>query len=144
MRLITLLLLSINLVAYSANCEQLDGLSFLTEQYPPYNYEHDSEIKGIAVDILRAIQKRSSTPSKDVSIKVQPWPRAYRTTLIKPATVLFSTTRTPLREEIFQWAGPISKTRIVVLAKKSKNISISHTMALAQYRIGVIRDDVGE
>ncbi|NOH79656.1 amino acid ABC transporter substrate-binding protein [Vibrio sp. RE86] len=144
MRLITLALLGINFVAYSAHSEQLKGLNFLTEQYPPYNYEQEGEIKGIAVELLQTIQLYSSTPDTPVSIQVQPWPRAYRTALIKPDTVLFSTTRTPLREEIFQWAGPISKTRIVVLAKKSKNISISHALELAQYRIGVIRDDVGE
>ncbi|MFM2590080.1 substrate-binding periplasmic protein [Vibrio sp. TBV020] len=144
MRLIIYILFSSFLVISSARSAQINELTYLTEQYPPYNFEQDGLVQGIAVDLLLAIGKQSESTIQLQQINMQPWPRAYRTTLIKPDTVLFSTTRTQLREHIFQWAGPISSTRIVVLAKRSKNIEIKHTMSLAQYRIGVIRDDVGE
>ncbi|TMX45807.1 transporter substrate-binding domain-containing protein [Vibrio sp. Hep-1b-8] len=144
MRLLTCFLMGMSFLAVSVNGRELNQLNYLTEQYPPYNYQNDGVVQGIAVDVLAAASAHIESPVGLEAIQVQPWPRAYRTALIKPNTVLFSTTRTKLREHIFQWAGPISTTRIVVLAKRSRNIVINQTIALAQYRIGVIRDDVGE
>lgn len=144
MRLIVYIIFSFFVMVSPVHSAQINELNYLTEQYPPYNFEQDGVLQGIAVDLLQAVGKQSKSPIELPDIHLQPWPRAYRTTLIKPNTVLFSTTRTQLREHIFQWAGPISPTRIVVLAKRSRNIEISQAMSLAQYRIGVIRDDVGE
>lgn len=144
MRLIVYIIFSFFVMVSPVRSAQINELNYLTEQYPPYNFEQDGVLQGIAVDLLQAVGKQSKSPIELPDIHLQPWPRAYRTTLIKPNTVLFSTTRTQLREHIFQWAGPISPTRIVVLAKRSRNIEISQAMSLAQYRIGVIRDDVGE
>ncbi|KLN64538.1 MULTISPECIES: substrate-binding periplasmic protein [Vibrio] len=144
MRLLILFLLSYGSFLQVSHSVELNELSYLTEQYPPYNFDQGEGVEGIAIDVLRSASEQAKSQVKLESIQVQPWPRAYRSALIKPDTVLFSTTRTQLREHIFQWAGPISKTRIVVLAKKSRNITVSQPMALAQYRIGVIRDDVGE
>ncbi len=144
MRLLTLILFIFSSLGQVTHSTELNELSYLTEQYPPYNYDQGTGVEGIAIDVLRSASEQASSQVSLESIQVQPWPRAYRSALIKPDTVLFSTTRTQLREHIFQWAGPIIETRIVVLAKKSKNIRVSQPMALAQYRIGVIRDDVGE
>lgn len=144
MRLLIYALIGFSFLSGSLKALEINQLTYLTEQYPPYNYQHDGVVQGIAVDVLSAASQQLESPISLESIQVQPWPRAYRTALIKPNTVLFSTTRTKLREHIFQWVGPISSTRIVVLAKRSRKIQIAQTISLAQYRIGVIRDDVGE
>lgn len=120
------------------------NLQYLTEEYPPFNYSEHQSVTGISVDLLLAASKAVGHEINRSDIKVQPWPRAYRSALIRPNTVLFATTRTEAREMLFKWAGPIIQTRIVILAKRSKNIEINHPMDMAQYRIGVIRDDVGE
>jgi len=126
------------------NSAQINTLSYVTEQYPPYNYTQNNITKGIAIDILVEASSQIQSPIDINNIKVQPWATAYRSALITPDTVLFSTTRTQLREHIFQWAGPISQTKIVVLGRKDRNFTINGPLTLAQYRIGVIRDDVGE
>jgi len=36
--------------------------------------------------------------------------------------MVFSTTRTKARENLFKWVGPISTTTVGVIALKSKNI----------------------
>ncbi|EGA70213.1 hypothetical protein VISI1226_04325 [Vibrio sinaloensis DSM 21326] len=120
------------------------NLQYLTEEYPPFNYSEQQSVTGISVDLLLAASKAVGHEVNRSDIKVQPWPRAYRSALIRPNTVLFATTRTEAREMLFKWAGPIIQTRIVILAKRSKNIEVNHPMDMAQYRIGVIRDDVGE
>lgn len=122
----------------------LNQLSFYTEEYPPYNFTENGQLKGLAVDYLLLASERANSSIDTSMIKVQPWPRAYRNAVIKPGSVLFSTTRTAIREPLFKWAGPIGVTRVVVLAKRTKQIVIRNSSDLAQYRIGVVRDDVGE
>jgi ABC-type amino acid transport substrate-binding protein len=64
--------------------------------------------------------------------------------LTEENSVLFSTTRSEHRESLFKWVGPIAGINIVVLARKDSNIEINKAMDMADYRIGVIRDDIGE
>tara|TARA_Y100001956_G_scaffold81945_1_gene101103 strand:- start:305 stop:1063 length:759 start_codon:yes stop_codon:yes gene_type:complete len=140
-----ILILSLSWLLFgTSQATQLNQLQYLTEDYPPYNYKEGDTVTGLAVDLLIEASKVSGSELSVSNISLQPWPRAYRSTLIRPDTVLFSTTRTESREELFKWAGPISTTRIVILAKRSRDIEITHPMQIAKYRIGVIRDDVGE
>lgn len=136
--------LSLLFLSFPIGAIELNDLQFLTEEYPPYNFTQDGEKKGISVDLLAAAARSQGIEINKQDIEVSPWARAYRTALIEPDTVLFSTTRTKLREHLFKWVGPLSSTRIVVLAKKSRKINIKNSKDFAQYRIGVIRDDVGE
>jgi polar amino acid transport system substrate-binding protein len=78
------------------------------------------------------------------NFKFQPWARGYRLTLNNNNTMLFSTTRTPQREELFKWVGPIYKARIGLIAKKSSNININTVEEIRGYNIGAVLDDVAE
>ncbi|WP_367989015.1 substrate-binding periplasmic protein [Vibrio sp. NTOU-M3] len=144
MRLVKWICIFILALSTQALSAQLNELTFITEEYPPYNYVENGRTQGIAVDLLLEASEVAGTPLKREEILVQPWARGYRSTLVKNNTVLFSTTRTELREHLFQWVGPLSDTRIVVLAKKSLGAKIISPVDLAKFRIGVIRDDVGE
>lgn len=126
------------------SAEEPAPLSYFTEAYPPYNYSDDNILRGIAVDLLVSATQHTSKPVTRSQIRLQPWPRAYRTVVSKPNTVLFSTTRTEEREKLFKWAGPIATTRVVLLARKSKQIRIESPADLKGYRIGAVPDDIGE
>ena len=63
---------------------------------------------------------------------------------MKENTVLFAVTRTPEREHMFKWVGPISIARNVLIAKKDKNIKINSADDVKNYKIGVVQDDAGE
>ncbi|NRD74796.1 transporter substrate-binding domain-containing protein [Shewanella sp. VB17] len=122
----------------------LEKLVVLAEDYPPYNYlSEDGELKGIAVDLLVAAYKKAGIKLNPSYIKVQPWPRSYRQLEKDENTMLFSMTRTPARESLFRWAGPISKTKVVLIAKKSRKIRVGFTCELTNYFIGGILDDIG-
>ncbi|MBF4254708.1 amino acid ABC transporter substrate-binding protein, partial [Vibrio anguillarum] len=58
--------------------------------------------------------------------------------------VLFSTTRTSHREELFHWVGPIDEIKVAVIARKGSNIKLGEPLEITSYKIGVIKDDVGE
>jgi len=116
-------------------------LSYITEQFPPYNFRDDGNLKGISIDLLEAVWQRMGVNLNRSIIQVLPWTEGYKRTLNEKNTVLFSTARLPQREQLFKWAGPIGPFRNVLLARIDKNISIASAEDLNKYRIGAIKDD---
>ena len=122
----------------------LSELSFYTEDYPPANFLVEGQITGYSVDLLMSASAIVDD-SVDISqLTLQPWARSYRTVLTQKDSVLFSTTRSKHRENLFRWVGPIADIKVVVLARKDSGITLDSPMDMAKYRIGVIRDDIGE
>ncbi|MDE1463418.1 substrate-binding periplasmic protein [Spartinivicinus poritis] len=124
--------------------KRFSKLTFITEAYPPYNFVEEGLLRGIAVDLLIAAIQLQSITLKRKNIKIYPWARGYQKLLKGPNIILFSTTRTAARESLFKWAGPISPTRIVLIAAKTRKIKITSKLDTHNYIIGGIRDDVGE
>ncbi|MCK7614144.1 substrate-binding periplasmic protein [Roseibium sediminicola] len=115
-------------------------LTFLTEEWKPYHYLEDGVVKGQTIDLLVGIlRKVGSTQGRD-DVVVLPWARAYRQAQQEPNTVLFSTSRTPEREKLFKWAGPILKFESYFIGKKEKNFNIQKSEDLHQYKVGVVID----
>lgn len=123
----------------------LDELTFITEDYPPLNFERDGQRQGIAVDLLAEMLKAARSRKTTSDIKVWPWARGYETALREKNVVLFSTVRTEAREHLFKWVGPIMPSRIVLVAKKKRRIRIAGIDELkrSRHRIGVVREDIG-
>jgi polar amino acid transport system substrate-binding protein len=122
--------------SFSAN-----DLTYITEQFPPYNYQEDGKLQGISVDLLEMTWMRMDANLNRSAIQVLPWKEGYQEALEKNNTVLFSTARLPQREQLFKWAGPIGPIRNVLLAKKDRNISIATQEDLKKYKIAAISDD---
>lgn len=119
-------------------------LHFITENYAPFNFKEGGILQGSAVDILLrmfAVAKSSKTAA---DVEVLPWSRGYRLAQTQENTVLFVTTRTPAREDLFKWVGPLLPTKISVIAKKSKNLHLKSLKDLNNYRIAAVREDIGE
>jgi len=116
-------------------------LTYLTEQYPPFNYEKDGQLQGIAVELLEAITATMGEGITEDEMRLMPWTDGYQTTLNQTNTVLFSTARLPEREASFKWVGPIYTAQKVLFARRDREISIHHPEDLAGYKIGVITDD---
>jgi len=116
--------------------------TWYTEDYPPYNYGEDGVPKGFAVEVLREVMKESGKDPAEPDIRVRSWYEGYQTVLNTRMTALFSTARTPEREHLFKWAGPVFVSRNVLFAMKDRNVSVSYPRDLARLRIAIIRDDV--
>ncbi len=123
----------------------LDRLTFITEDYPPYNYERGGELRGQSVQVLEAMLDESGSEQTLDDVRVLPWARGYETTLHEPNAVLFSTTRTKNRENLFNWVGPLAADRVVLLARRDAGIDIQTIDALREsdYQIVVIQEDIG-
>ena len=117
----------------------LAGTVFLTEEYPPLNTGVNGTIEGIAPDLLRLIFERADLTLRDDQVRLTTWPEAYRTALEQNDTAVFSTARSPDRENLFAWAGPIARLQYVVLADRDRAATAGSD--LAQYRIATVRND---
>jgi diguanylate cyclase (GGDEF)-like protein/PAS domain S-box-containing protein len=113
-----------------------------TEEFPPYNYTTQGKITGISTEIVREILHRLDHSD---NIEISSWSRAYRLLQKKDNIILYSTTRSPIREDLFKWVGPLVPNNTVFFARAASNISIKTLNDARKVgRIGVYKDDFGE
>ncbi len=121
-----------------------DDITYMTEQYPPFNYEDGGELKGLAVDLLDAVLKEMGASKSKKDFKLLPWAQGYKRVQSETNTCLFSMTLTDARKPLFKWVGPVIATKIAIIAKKGSGVKIGSDAELGNYKFGVIRDDVGQ
>jgi len=138
-----IMLLGFPLSTYTYS-QSLDDIYFITENNPPYNFKDNGKLQGISIDLLLLMFKKLNAKQTLADLHLKPWSRGYNESLAKSNTCLFSTVRTEEREELFSWVGPIAATSISLIARKDKKIKISSVEDLSKYKMGVVRDDVGE
>jgi len=127
-----------------ASASSINVYEIMTEDYPPFNFEENNTLKGISVDVWGLVLKNLNSTQTTQNIKLLSWPRAYYYLQNNDHTMLFSMTKTPERENLFKWVGPIAPTVIALIAPKAKMIKIATLDDATKYRIGVIKNDVGE
>lgn len=105
------------------NSASLNDISWYTEEYPPWNYTENGELKGYYVDVLLELWKKVGIDKTRDDIKVIPWARGYHYLKTDPNTALFSMARTEEREKLgILWVGPLeTNKRTAIFAKKAKN-----------------------
>jgi polar amino acid transport system substrate-binding protein len=119
-------------------------IALTTEDYPPFNTidKTTGKIHGVATDKVLALLQRAG---EQYTLNAFPWSRAYQMALRLPNTCVFSTTRTPEREAMFKWVGPLVKNNWVVFARADDTRKPSSLEELMPYVLGAYRNDaVGE
>ncbi|MGV8110979.1 transporter substrate-binding domain-containing protein [Methanospirillum sp.] len=137
----TVSLLIIPIVADESN-DEFQGLTWVTEEYPPYTFIDNGTPSGLMVDMVTAISRKAEYELPKQSIHFLPWNEAYQKALTKPGTVIFSIARTPERENLFSWVGPVVSSDIALYSSRDRNITLHDRKELANYTIGTITDDV--
>lgn len=118
-----------------------DDLLFITEEYPPLSYLENNVVAGLSADLVITASDRIGYSLQAEDIQLMAWPDAYKTALTRNNTALFSIARTPERESLFQWAGPLIGVPIVLFA--SNRSLLSDTPSREDLRVVAIRDDIG-
>jgi len=96
-------------------------LQLVTEQYPPVTFMKDGRPSGFVADMVREIAARQGIPD---NVRLTSWKNAYNMALVYPKVLLFSAERTPEREVLFQWVGPVGKNSAILYAKKDSGVRI--------------------
>jgi polar amino acid transport system substrate-binding protein len=97
----------------------------------------DAQLDGLAVDFVEAIQEQLG---KREEIVEYPWARAYKLGISKKNTLLFSTIRTPEREDKFHWISLISRNSWKFYGQKGSAVQLANLDQIKHVEsIGVIR-----
>lgn len=117
---------------------QLPHIKIVTEEFPPYNYTKDGKLKGFSTDIIREVCREVGIHNPD--IKVYPWIRAYKLAMENPNTLIFTISRTSVREPLFKWSGALVPVNSYLYAKASNHTLTINSLAEAKTkRIGTVR-----
>ena len=120
----------------------LSSLKFYTEDYYPFNYRENNTVKGISFDILGEVFRCQDMNLSDDQVTIGSWEDGYRKTINQSGTAIFSTARSPEREDLFLWAGPIFNESNVIFSKGTDTPVVSRSEDLSKQRIGAITDDI--
>ena len=86
-----------------------DDYQVVTEDWAPYNYQENGQLTGMTTEIVRAIMALTGDHFEIVMV---PSMRSTYTLNSRPRTILFSMFRTPERESLYKWVGPIVEESI--------------------------------
>jgi polar amino acid transport system substrate-binding protein len=92
------------LLSVTALTARAQPLRLLSEEFAPITFSQDGVPRGLAVEVVQEIQRRLGDKSP---IEFMPWTRAYRELQGNSPVALFTTARTPARERLFKWVGPV-------------------------------------
>ena len=142
-RLYFVLIAAVLLITACTTPVQTGKLRVMTEEYPPFNYtDTNGNLVGSSTEIVKAIITKLGL---DINIEVLPWAQAYDTVLLEPDAALYSMARTPERENLFMWVGPIGSYENWLYAKKGSSTRVSSLdEAKTVEGIAVVKDEAGQ
>ncbi|MBY0447040.1 MAG: ABC transporter substrate-binding protein [Burkholderiales bacterium] len=128
------------LFLFSLIASQAMALTLTTEDYPPFNIvdAKTQKVSGISTEKVSEVMRRSN---ETFTITPYPWIRAFQLAQKEADTCVFSTTRTPEREALFKWVGPLVKNNWYIFAKVGDTRSPKSLNELKAYSIGAYRGD---
>ncbi len=136
MKAVGILLIGLTILAGTAAA---DPLMVVTEQWPPYNYAEDGEVRGVVTEIVRATLETAGIAHE---IRVFPWARAYKMAENRENVLIYSIFKLPSREQDFQWI-PVSglSTKMYLFRPRERpDIRVETLDDARRYRIGVTRE----
>lgn len=126
-----------------ANENEIDSFQFMSEEFPPYNYQENNQPKGSSVETFQLLLKKLKAKKNISTLTFWPWARSYTALQTKPNQLLFVVTKTKARENLFKWVGPISLSANVLIGKKFFEVKTKPISHLMNYRYCVVREDAG-
>ena len=107
--------------------EQAPGrLNLFTEDYPPVTFMRDGQPAGIVSEMVMAMM---TDLGLDEPVRLTAWRNAYALAQVHPNTVLFSMDRTPAREGLFKWVGPVASNTAAFYARADAELEVNDLAA---------------
>ena len=120
-----------------------ETLQVVTEDYAPYNYLEEAEVKGLGTEVVEAMLEEAGF---EYSLDIYPWARAISLARSRPNVLINSISRFPERETQFQWIGVIARIdfHVFALAKRDDIKPFSQLSQARAWSIGTVRNDALE
>jgi polar amino acid transport system substrate-binding protein len=122
--------------------EEIRNLSVISEQYAPLNFKEGTEVGGLSVEILQLIYEQLDVPFPD--IEFMPWARGFHLAQSEQPVMLFTMSRTPAREDMFQWVGHTHTARTFLVTWQGSGISRYDPTSEHSERILAVASDITE
>ncbi len=118
----------------------LKAENLVTEDYPPFNIVNPKtgEVTGMSTEKVQELMKRAD---EKYTIAAYPWSRAVQMAQNNPETCVFSTSRTPGRETLYKWVGPLVRNNWTIFARADDTRRPKTLEDLRTYVIGGYRND---
>lgn len=114
-------------------------LTINTEEYPPFSYaDEQGQIIGSATLLLRNALRQADIKAY---FQLLPWARAYTEARLREHHCVYSTTRTPEREALFHWVGPLVVNEWAAFSLAERGLNIASLSGLRAWRVGSFRED---
>lgn len=117
------------------------SIRVVTEEFPPYNFARDGEVRGLSTAVVRAVLAEAGL---EASIQLMPWARAYDLALHTENVLIYSITRTPAREALFKWVGQVAPSTWFLYSLRGHELGLKTLDDARPYRIATVYQDVGE
>jgi len=91
-----------------ARAEPLPPIRVVAPTFNPLQMMVDGEARGYVVDLVKELLKRLAGGATPPKIEIVPWTRAKHLAETQPNVLFFSISRTPKREDRFNWVGEVS------------------------------------
>ncbi|MGH8354224.1 MAG: substrate-binding periplasmic protein [Pseudomonas sp.] len=101
---------------------QAAELQLFTEENPPLNFSRAGRADGLASAVVEELLRRTGDTA---SIQVVPWARGYKMARTTPNAGLFVAVRTPEREALFKWVGPVVSTTTSFYGRRGAGLRIA-------------------
>lgn len=113
-------------------------LVLTTEEYPPYNMsDAQGRVVGISTEIVKILLE---TAGVDYEVAVFPWARAIAIARTQVNTCVYSMSRTPEREDLYRWIGPLVANDWALFARSGSSRPM-HLEEVLNMRIGSYQGD---
>jgi polar amino acid transport system substrate-binding protein len=121
-----------------APASEAPRLQLMTESSPPLSMLDGRQVIGSGTEKVRQIMARTDTT---YTVDLLPWRRAYAFAQQRPNGCVFATTRTPEREKLFKWVGPIEESEWVLLGRADRSYRLHSLEDARKLRIGTYNGD---
>ena len=112
-----------SLLAASTLCMARSAVPYeiVTEEWAPYNYTSEGQLKGLSTDIVMAIM---ALTGDRFPIHVLPSLRAGAVLSRHPRTIMYSLFRTEERNSSYKWVGPIIEESVFPYKRRGASLVI--------------------
>lgn len=131
------ILLQSSLYAENKKSTELNEITIVTLDYPPYTYTNDAnEIVGLAATKVQALFKQADIPFK---IKILPWKRAVTMQTDLDDVLIYPLTRITAREGLYNWIVPLYSITLNIYAL-SENVDPNVDILAGKYKFICTKD----